>query len=598
MAIYHYSEKAIKRSAGSSAVKSAGDITKDRVRDERTRETANYSAHHDEVVYSRTRVPDGCPYDNVGSLWNSVEQAEKRADAVVGRRVDIALPHELTKAQQAALADAWADSILATGRGITYAIHDPKNDGHNVHIDAILTPRPWDAENQKWGSKSHAEIIKDKNGNPVEISGKGGHGKHKYKRKYTNIDDKVHLQERRKTWEKLANDALCSAHIPERIDSRSLQEQRADALKKHNFHEAELLDRAPQIHVGWNNKAHERKEINNEIKSQNNKYISAIKAEKKMQSRQRKLQGKISVTQSEIRAWRRDQKIKNEHKRMFERTPDARQIRRTRAATARRYGCPSQDAQAVGRFVRAGQRGGTPVQILVGTRRELQDAFPQITTARWRHMMARQLQRENPHMSANDITDACDDLAKRRVMYIVDRSGKKAAMAAGEVGFVAVRACADSLRAVGQLIGHIPVIGRPMQAACSLPAQAVGRADRVRGQLQTLHQRYEERKRREQAQKEADQTGHETAGQRPGATTATAAGRKNPTGSDRSPRRGRTHPHGQRRSGPAQLGPDVGTRQGRGTPETNLAGYLTLRIPAHAGAAWHRATQCIQGGSL
>lgn len=501
MAIYHYSEKAVKRSAGSSSVKSAGYITKDKVRDERTRETANYSAHQDEVIYSRTRVPDGCPYDNVGSLWNSVEAAEKRADAVVGRRVDIALPHELTKAQQIALADAWADSILATGRGITYAIHDPKNDGHNIHIDAILTPRPWDAKNQKWGSKSRAEIVKDKNGNPIEVGGNGGHGKHKFKRKYSNIDDKEHLQARRKVWEKLANDALCNARVPERIDSRSLQEQRADALKRHDFQRAEMLDRVPQIHVGWNSKAHERKELNDSIRAKNNSYTSCVKRENDLQSKQRKLQGRVSVTQAEIRAWRRDQKIKREHKRMFERTPDARKIHAVRAATARRYGCPSQDARAVGRFARAGQQGGQPVQILVGTRKELQQAFPQISTAQWRRMITRQLQRENPSMSANDTTVACDDLARRRVMYIVDKGGKKAAMAAGEISFVAVRACAESLQAVGKLIGTIPVIGKPVAAACSLPAQAVGRADQVRGRLAQLHQRYEERKKREQEQK-------------------------------------------------------------------------------------------------
>lgn len=519
MAIYHYSEKAVKRSSGSSSVKSAGYITKDKIRDERTRETANYSAHHDEVIYSRTRVPEGCPYDNVGALWNSVEQAEKRQDAVVGRRVDIALPHELTKAQQIALTDAWADSILATGRGITYAIHDPKNDGHNVHIDAILTPRPWDAKNQKWGSKSHAEIVKDRNGNPVEVGGKGGHGKHKFKRKYSNIDDKEHLQARRKTWEKLANDALCNARVPERIDSRSLQEQRNEALKKHNFQQAEMLDRIPQIHIGWNNQAHERKEINNEIKAKNNKFISCTKKEFDLQSKQRKLQGKVAVTQSEIRAWRRDQKIKREHKHMFEHTPDARKIRTARAATARRYGCPNQNAQVVGRFARAGQAGGQPVQILVGTRKELQAAFPQLTTARWRRMIAQQLQRENPHMSANDITSAQDDLAKRRVMYIVDKGGKRAAMAAGEISFVAVRACADSLRAVGKLVGMVPIVGKPLSAACSLPAQAVGRADQVRGQLQTLHQRYEERKRKEQEQKKkaAKKAAKALKGQRGGA---------------------------------------------------------------------------------
>lgn len=500
MAIYHYSEKPVKRSTGSSAVRSAGYIEKERIRDERTRQTVRYDAHRDEVIYSRTRVPAGCPYDMTSTLWNAVEAHEKSQNAVVGQRVDIALPHELSRAQQIALADAWADTVLASGRGVTYAIHDPKQDGHNIHIDAIMTPRPWDATRGTWGAKSRMETVM-KDGKPV-LNNVRGKGKHKYKRKCINLDDKEHLQARRKTWEKLANDALCNARIPERIDSRSLQEQRADALKKHDFQQAEILDRVPQIHVGWNNKAHERKEINNEIKAKNNKFISCTKKEFDLQSKQRKLQGKVTVTQSEIRAWRRDQKIKREHKRMFERTPDARKIRQTRNATARRYGCPSQDAAAVGRFARAGQAGGQPVQILVGTRKELQAAFPQLTTVQWRRMITRQLQRENPHMSANDVTVACDDLAKRRIMYIVDRGGKRAAMAAGEIGFVAVRACADSLRAVGRLVGALPIVGKPLQAACSLPAQAVGRADRVRGQLQTLHQRYEDRKRKEKQQLE------------------------------------------------------------------------------------------------
>lgn len=537
MAIYHYSEKPVKRSAGSSAVRSAGYIEKEKIRDERTRQTVRYDAHRDEVVFSRTRVPEGCPYTTTSDLWNAVEAHETAKNAVVGQRVDIALPHELSRAQQIALADAWADTVLASGRGVTYAIHDPKNDRHNIHIDAIMTPRPWDAIRGTWGAKSHMEII-TKNGKPV-LNDKRGKGQHKYKRKCVNLDDKTHLQERRKTWEKLANDALCNARVPERIDHRSLREQRADALKKHNFYEAEILDRVPQIHVGWNSKAHERKEINNEIKSQNAKYNSCIKRENDIQSKRRRLQGKISVTQSEIRAWRRDQKIRREHKHMFEHTPDARKIRATRAATARRYGCPSHDAQAVGRFVRAGQRGGTPVQILVGTRRELQNAFPQITTAQWRRMITRQLQRENPHMSASDTTDACDDLARRRVMYIVDKSGKRAAMAAGEVGFVAVRACADSLRAVGRLVGMVPVIGKPLAAACSLPAQAVGRADQVRGQLQTLHQRYEERKKREKRQMEKITKKLSKAMNRQGNA---AQGQQQPQQQTRPPRQDQTDP--------------------------------------------------------
>ena len=45
--------------------------------------------------------------------------------------------------------------------------------------------------------------------------------------------------------------------------------------EKHNFYDADLLGRVPQIHVGWNSKAHERKTINDAIKLANDEKQNA-----------------------------------------------------------------------------------------------------------------------------------------------------------------------------------------------------------------------------------------------------------------------------------------------------------------------------------
>jgi hypothetical protein len=58
------------------------------------------------------------------------------------------------------------------------------------------------------------------------------------------------LGEWRAAWKGHANRALEQAGVRQRIDHRSLAEQRADALERGDRKAAKVLDRAPEIHVG------------------------------------------------------------------------------------------------------------------------------------------------------------------------------------------------------------------------------------------------------------------------------------------------------------------------------------------------------------
>ena len=287
MAVYHYSEKAVKRSAGQSAVNSAAYVSKDAIKDERIEKKFDYSRQQNELQYSKTLIPEGANFKDAAEMWNSVESAEKSKNAVVGQRVDIALPRELTLEQQIEIADKVATARLKEGRGVTYAIHD-HGDG-NPHIDMIMTPRPWDAETQKWGKKSQSVVMTDKNGQPI-LNPKRGAGQTKYKRKNVNIDDREHILSRRKEWQVLANDALKKAGSNERIDCRTLAAQRSDAIANGDIEKAIALDREPTIHEY---RMSERAEKNRAIRSRNAQ-------KQKILRRQNALKKRVATLEKEI----------------------------------------------------------------------------------------------------------------------------------------------------------------------------------------------------------------------------------------------------------------------------------------------------------
>ncbi|MCB1810898.1 MAG: MobA/MobL family protein [Candidatus Competibacteraceae bacterium] len=145
MAIYHFAAKIISRSTGRSATAAAAYRAGLDIVDERTGELHAYSRRQgvlDHAVLTPNRAPDWAK--DAVSLWNAVEQFEKRKDAQLAREIVVALPHELSLAQNRALLHAYVqDAFVARGMAVQVDIHGPDRDGdqRNTHAHLLLTTR-------------------------------------------------------------------------------------------------------------------------------------------------------------------------------------------------------------------------------------------------------------------------------------------------------------------------------------------------------------------------------------------------------------------------------------------------------------------------
>jgi ATP-dependent exoDNAse (exonuclease V) alpha subunit len=233
MAIYHLHVDIISRKTGRSAVAAAAYRAGVNLRCERDGMThgnalsaAAYRSAENlgefdftkkrDVVYSEILLPDYAPryfYDRY-TLWNAVEESEKRKDAQTARDIDVALPIEFNRRERIEVLQKFIqENFVNYGMIADLNIHD-KSDG-NPHAHIMLTTRDV-----------------DKNG---------------FKGKNRDWNKVQYLLMWRENWAKVCNDKLREKRIDERIDHRTLK--------------AQNIDREPQIHIGVTAKALERKGI-------------------------------------------------------------------------------------------------------------------------------------------------------------------------------------------------------------------------------------------------------------------------------------------------------------------------------------------------
>jgi len=216
MAIYHLSVQIIGRSAGRSAVAAAAYRSGERLVDERTGLTHDFSRRREEIE-TLVMAPAGAPewVQDRSQLWNQAEAAEKRKDAQVAREINVAMPKELDADQQCELVrDYVGEQFVARGMVADVAIH--RGNPENPHVHIMLTmreigPEGFGPKNRDW--------------NKPEM-----------------------LEQWRSRWTELANRGLERANRAERIDHRSLEAQG-------------IKDREPQVHVGPHAQALERQGI-------------------------------------------------------------------------------------------------------------------------------------------------------------------------------------------------------------------------------------------------------------------------------------------------------------------------------------------------
>ena len=198
MALYRFAAGVIARSRGHSSTAAAAYRAGERLTDERTGETHDYTRRTG-VLWTGIYAPKDAPAwtQNREQLWNAVEAAEKRKDAQVARDFIVCIPHELDLEQGRRLVgDFVREQFARKGFVADAAIHAPSKGGddRNVHAHFLVTMRQ-----VKGGGFA---ITKDRTQN-----------------------EKATLLQWREAWAKLANRHLERAGFPGDLDHRSYEAQ-------------------------------------------------------------------------------------------------------------------------------------------------------------------------------------------------------------------------------------------------------------------------------------------------------------------------------------------------------------------------------------
>lgn len=204
MAIYHLRATMISRSAGRSATAAAAYRSAERILDQRTGLSFDYRARHG-VEHVEILAPARSPewVQDRTALWNAVEAAETRKNSQLAREVRVALPAELSHAQRVELVrDFCQRSFVDCGMVADIALHAPGREGdeRNHHAHILLTtreigPEGFGAKNRDWNAVAA-------------------------------------LEGWREAWARDSNHALERCGLEARIDHRTLEAQREEALER------------------------------------------------------------------------------------------------------------------------------------------------------------------------------------------------------------------------------------------------------------------------------------------------------------------------------------------------------------------------------
>jgi len=203
MAIYHLRVSMISRSSGRSATAASAYRTAKDIEDRRTGLRFDYArrggVEHTEIV-APEHAPDWA-YDS-SELWNRVEEAETRKNSQVAREVRVALPCELSHEQRVELVRGFCErEFAARGMVAEIAMHAPSDvgDERNHHAHIMLTTREINAD---------GFTVKNRGWNAVDL-----------------------LEDWREAWALESNAALERHGVYERVDHRTLEAQREEALE-------------------------------------------------------------------------------------------------------------------------------------------------------------------------------------------------------------------------------------------------------------------------------------------------------------------------------------------------------------------------------
>ncbi|MBB4187303.1 Ti-type conjugative transfer relaxase TraA [Sinorhizobium terangae] len=238
VAIMFVRAQVISRGAGRSIVSAAAYRHRARMMDDQAGTSFSYRGGASELVHEELALPDQIPgwlktaIDGQSvakaseALWNAVEFHETRADAQLARELIIALPEELTRAENIALVREFVrENFTSKATVADWVYHD--KDG-NPHIHLMTTLRP--LTERGFGPKKVAVLGED--GEPLRVvTPDRPNGKIVYK---LWAGDKETMKALKIAWAEAANRHLALAGHDIRLDGRSYAEQGLDGIaQKH-----------------------------------------------------------------------------------------------------------------------------------------------------------------------------------------------------------------------------------------------------------------------------------------------------------------------------------------------------------------------------
>lgn len=233
MASYHFSAKIIGRSDGRSVVAAAAYRAGERIERAETGDCPDYTRKGG-VVSADLLTPHDAPEwaQDRAQLWNAVEAVETRKNSQLAREIELSLPNELTAEDARQLALSWAqDELVSRGMVADVCIHDPEpvpGGSRNRHAHILCATRRFDGDG--WA-----------------------------KGKARDWNDKALLEHWRESWAEAQNAALEAAGCADRVDHRSLEDQREAALYAGNMAQADALNRPPEPVLGVAASAQEKR---------------------------------------------------------------------------------------------------------------------------------------------------------------------------------------------------------------------------------------------------------------------------------------------------------------------------------------------------
>ncbi|TBC66732.1 Ti-type conjugative transfer relaxase TraA (plasmid) [Rhizobium leguminosarum] len=239
MAIMFVRAQVISRGAGRSIVSAAAYRHRTRMMDEQAGTSFSYRGGASELVHEELALPDQMPtwlrtaIDGRSvagaseALWNAVDAFEKRADAQLARELIIALPEELTRAENIALVREFVrDNLTSKGMVADWVYHD--KDG-NPHIHLMTTLRSLTEEG--FGPKKVAVAGED--GKPLRVvTPDRPKGRIVYK---LWAGDKETMKAWKVAWAETANRHLALAGHEIRLDGRPYADQGLDGIAQRHL---------------------------------------------------------------------------------------------------------------------------------------------------------------------------------------------------------------------------------------------------------------------------------------------------------------------------------------------------------------------------